>query len=124
MHFPLWSLFVSACLAVPIIDREQQPIRPVDSNGPYNRKNRDPYDHKVDTYGKDWQPLPWRNGDGASMMGPRNRDRERQNPDMLRPPSTDHGNLPNMRWSFADSHIRIEVRVPSSLRSIRGRPVK
>lgn len=96
----------------------------MDSNGPYNRKNRDPYDHKVDTYGKDWQPLPWRNGDGASMMGPRNRDRERQNPDMLRPPSTDHGNLPNMRWSFADSHIRIEVRVPSSLRSIRGRPVK
>lgn len=42
------------------------------------------------------------------MLGPRNRDRERQNPDMLKPPSTDSGNLPNMRWSFADSHIRIE----------------
>jgi hypothetical protein len=42
-------------------------------------------------------------------MGPRNKDRERQNPDMVRPPSTDHGNMPNMRWSFADSHVRIEV---------------
>ena len=42
------------------------------------------------------------------MLGPRNRDRERQNPDLVRPPSTDHGNMPNMRWSFADSHIRIE----------------
>ena len=41
-------------------------------------------------------------------MGPRNRDRERQNPDLVRPPSTDHGTLKNMRWSFADSHIRIE----------------
>lgn len=41
-------------------------------------------------------------------MGPRNRDRERQNPDIVRPPSTDHGTLKNMRWSMADSHIRIE----------------
>ena len=49
-----------------------------------------------------------RNGDGADMLGPRNRGRERQNPDLVRPPSTDHGNMPNMRWSFADSHIRIE----------------
>jgi hypothetical protein len=49
-----------------------------------------------------------RNGDGADVLGPRNRDRERQNPDLVRPPSTDHGTLPNLRWSFADSHIRIE----------------
>lgn len=52
--------------------------------------------------------MPYRNGDGTSVLGPRNRDRERQNPDLVRPPSTDHGNIPNMRWSFADSHIRIE----------------
>ena len=49
-----------------------------------------------------------RNGEGTDVMGPRNRDRERQNPDLVRPPSTDHGTLKNMRWSFADSHIRIE----------------
>ena len=42
------------------------------------------------------------------MLGPRNKDRERQNPDLLRPPTTDHGTMPNYRWSFADSHIRIE----------------
>jgi oxalate decarboxylase family bicupin protein len=41
-------------------------------------------------------------------MGPRNPARERQNPDLIRPPSTDHGAIPNMRWSFADSHVRIE----------------
>ncbi|KIW33143.1 uncharacterized protein PV07_00014 [Cladophialophora immunda] len=108
MHLSLWSLFVSSCLAVPVIDRQQQALRPLDRKGPYTPDNRDPYDRKVDSYGNDWQPLPWRNGDGATMMGPRNKDRERQNPDMLRPPSTDHGSMSNYRWSFADSHIRIE----------------
>jgi hypothetical protein len=53
--------------------------------------------------------LPWRNGEGASVLGPWNRERSRQNPDLVRPPSTDHGDMPNLRWSFADSHIRIEV---------------
>jgi oxalate decarboxylase family bicupin protein len=49
-----------------------------------------------------------RNDDGTDVLGPRNRARERENPDLVRPPSTDHGAIPNMRWSFADSHIRIE----------------
>jgi len=77
-------------------------------HNPYNRKERDPYDHKVDAIGNDFEPLPFRNGDGATMLGPRNKQREQQNPDLIRPPSTDHGTMPNFRWSFADSHIRIE----------------
>ena len=109
MHFQLLPLFLGACLAVPIIDREQQALRSSNGNGPYTPDHKDPYDHKVDSYGNDWQPLPWRNGDGATMMGPQNKDRERQNPDMMRPPSTDHGSMSNYRWSFADSHMRIEV---------------
>ena len=76
---------------------------------PFTPDHRDPYDHKVDSIGDGHEPLPWRMGDGATVMGPRNKDRERQNPDMVRPPSTDHGNMANMRWSFADSHVRIEV---------------
>ncbi|KIW59773.1 hypothetical protein PV05_00040 [Exophiala xenobiotica] len=112
MKVSVWSLLASTALAVPLSDwtqqQQQHPITDPESNGPYNPKHKDPYDHKVDSYGENLQPLPWRNGEGATMMGPRNKDRERQNPDMLRPPSTDHGSLPNMRWSFADSHIRIE----------------
>lgn len=76
---------------------------------PFTPGHRDPYDRKVDPIPDNLEPLPFRNGDGATVMGPRNRDRERQNPDMVRPPSTDHGTLSNMRWSFADSHTRIEV---------------
>ena len=50
---------------------------------------------------------PFRNGEGASILGPRNRPREAQARDLVRPPATDHGSLPNLRWSFADSHNRI-----------------
>lgn len=45
---------------------------------------------------------------GASILGPKNRAREEENPDLLRPPRTDHGTLPNFHWSFADSHMRLE----------------
>ncbi|KAM0328741.1 hypothetical protein ACHAQA_005154 [Verticillium albo-atrum] len=75
---------------------------------PYTPGYKDPYDRAVDSVGDDLDPLPYRNGLGASVLGPWNKDRSRQNPDLVRPPSTDHGALKNMRWSFADSHIRIE----------------
>lgn len=98
-------------VARPFEDQNQVALRKALNplNAPFSRKHRDRYDHKVDAVGKGLYPEPWRNGDGATVMGPRNRQREQQNPDMIRPPSTDHGNLPNMRWSFADSHVRIEV---------------
>jgi len=51
---------------------------------------------------------PQRPGRGGTDPGPRNVAREAQNPDILVPPSTDHGTLPNLRFSFADSHVRLE----------------
>lgn len=101
-------------LAAPINDLEQsvlaEPARDNARQNPYKPGYEDPNDHKVDSVGDGLQPKPWRNGHGASILGPQNRDRQRQNPDMMRPPSTDHGDMKNMRWSFADSHTRIEVR--------------
>jgi oxalate decarboxylase len=49
-----------------------------------------------------------RPGVGGSDPGPRNLAREQANPDILNPPSTDHGTLPNLRFSFADAHVRQE----------------
>ncbi|MBK3664180.1 oxalate decarboxylase family bicupin [Bradyrhizobium diazoefficiens] len=46
---------------------------------------------------------------GATIVGPRNPERESQNPDILRPPSTDHGSVPNLRFSFADAHMKIRT---------------
>lgn len=76
---------------------------------PYTPGHRDPYDRKIDPIHDGLDPLPWRNGKGASVLGPINKDRAKQSPDLVRPPSTDHGNVANMRWSFTDSHTRIEV---------------
>src|ERR1700756_1176701 len=52
-------------------------------------------------------PQPQRPGHGGTEPGPRNIDRDRQNPDMLVPPATDHGTLPNLRFSFSDAHMRL-----------------
>ena len=52
-------------------------------------------------------PQPNRaSGFGGSDPGPRDLKRDRENPDMLNPPSTDQGTLPNLRFSFADAHTR------------------
>jgi oxalate decarboxylase len=53
-------------------------------------------------------PQPQRPGRGGADPGPRNRTLDRQNPDLLVPPSTDHGTLPNLRFSFSDAHMRLE----------------
>ena len=52
---------------------------------------------------------PSRPGHGGTDPGPRNLVRDRQNPDMLMPPPTDHGTLPNLRFSFSDAHMRLET---------------
>jgi len=50
---------------------------------------------------------PIRDGAGATDPGPRNVLLDRQNPDILTPPSTDSGTLPNLKFSFALAHNRL-----------------
>lgn len=45
---------------------------------------------------------------GATVLGPSNPARDAENPDILVPPRTDYGTLPNLKWSFSDSHMRLE----------------
>src|SRR5437764_14867047 len=52
---------------------------------------------------------PRRPGHGGTDPGPRNLLLDRQNPDLLVPPATDHGTLPNLRFSFSDAHVRLET---------------
>src|SRR2546423_4049541 len=54
-------------------------------------------------------PQPQRPGHGGTDPGPRNLGLDQQNPDILVPPSTDHGTLPNLRFSFSDAHMRQET---------------
>ena len=53
-------------------------------------------------------PMPTLGREGASILGPSNPAREAQDPFTLAPPPTDHGTFPNLKWSFADSHMRLQ----------------
>ena len=53
-------------------------------------------------------PQPQRGDDGGIDTGPRNLELDRQNPDLLAPPATDHGTVPNLKFSFSMAHTRIE----------------
>jgi oxalate decarboxylase len=53
-------------------------------------------------------PQPFRDGEGASDIGPRNVELDRQNPALLQPPGTDHGTMPNLKFPFALAHNRLE----------------
>lgn len=44
---------------------------------------------------------------GATIMGPRNPELERQNPDLLRSPYTDAGTVPNLKFSFSAARNRL-----------------
>ena len=59
-------------------------------------------------FGASAAPEPSRGRKGGTIIGPRNDPRQAENPNLTSPPRTDHGTLPNLRWSFADSHMRIE----------------
>ena len=51
---------------------------------------------------------PVRGTEGAPILGPSNEQRQAQSPSRLTPPATDHGTLPNLKWTFADSHNKLE----------------
>lgn len=50
---------------------------------------------------------PMQDNKGGSILGPRDPERERQNFDLLTPPDTDHGSLPNLKFSFDDTHVKM-----------------
>jgi oxalate decarboxylase len=52
-------------------------------------------------------PQPERGGEGATILGPRNEPLERENPDSLAPPSSDAGQMPNLKFSFDAAHTRL-----------------
>lgn len=51
---------------------------------------------------------PIRGKDGADIIGPRNIDAEKLNPDVLLSPKTDNGGIPNLKFPFAMAHNRLE----------------
>ncbi|HEX4276023.1 MAG TPA: cupin domain-containing protein [Bryobacteraceae bacterium] len=53
-------------------------------------------------------PEPIESTKGGTDIGPRDQVRDTENPDILKPPSTDRGLVPNLRFSFADAHMNLQ----------------
>jgi oxalate decarboxylase len=52
-------------------------------------------------------PQPIRGDEGARILGAHNRPLQRLNPDILVPPATDSGTIPNLKYSFDAAHNRL-----------------
>ncbi|THH17142.1 hypothetical protein EW146_g3616 [Bondarzewia mesenterica] len=59
--------------------------------------------------GSDGLPKPERGSFGSNILGPQNLEIDRQNPDLLAPPTTDHGDVPSAKWPFSLSHARLQT---------------
>ncbi|MFA4135709.1 MULTISPECIES: oxalate decarboxylase family bicupin [unclassified Brevibacillus] len=68
------------------------------------------------------QPMR-RDGTGWIDLGPRNVMRDRQNPNMLVPPVTDAGLLPNLKFSFSDAFMTLNHGGWSREVTIRELPI-
>ncbi len=73
------------------------------------RNTQEELNKKIEALNASNIPEPIRSdGFGALDKGPRNIERDKQNPDMLVPPATDFGLLPNLKFSFADAHMTLK----------------
>ena len=81
-----------------------------------------PVDRPSPSAGSPTQPIRT-TGQGASILGPTNPAREAENPDLILPPTTDSGTMPNLRWSFADSPMRLEAGGWARQTTVRELPV-
>ncbi|KAF9449762.1 oxalate decarboxylase [Macrolepiota fuliginosa MF-IS2] len=55
------------------------------------------------------EPEAIRGSLGATVLGPVNDPIDKQNPDFLAPPTTDHGSISNAKWPFSLSHNRLQT---------------
>ena len=66
---------------------------------------------------------PIRGNEGAGIIGPTNPAREAESRSRLAPPSTDHGTMPNLKWTFADSHNKLEPGGWARQATVREMPI-
>jgi oxalate decarboxylase len=73
--------------------------------------------------GSDKPPEPVRGNEGAPILGAHNSAREIQSLSRLAPPKTDHGTVPNLKWSFADSHNHLDEGGWARQTTVRELPI-
>ncbi|OME80186.1 oxalate decarboxylase [Paenibacillus sp. FSL A5-0031] len=82
-------------------------------------------DHPQDPNSSTVIPQPIRESDGTGNIdqGPRDIMRDIENPNMLVPPVTDSGLLPNLKFSFSDTHMQLNKGGWSREVTVRDLPI-
>ncbi|EDQ99884.1 uncharacterized protein LACBIDRAFT_315085 [Laccaria bicolor S238N-H82] len=108
MHWSLPFLFAS-CVLLPTVSAIPVPTQ-VDLGGdPNGIAYTDSNPNKELWHaGSKIVPQPQRGSLGALILGPQNVPLELQNADLLAPPTTDHGSVPNFKWPFSLSHSKLK----------------
>ncbi|KAI0661642.1 oxalate decarboxylase [Cubamyces menziesii] len=60
---------------------------------------------------------------GGTVLGPQNAPLELQNPSLLAPPTTDHGDVPNAKWPFSLSHNRLQTGGWARQQNVNDMPI-
>ncbi|KAI0775293.1 oxalate decarboxylase [Trametes elegans] len=60
---------------------------------------------------------------GATILGAQNVPLELQNPSLLAPPTTDHGDVPNAKWPFELSHNRLQTGGWARQQNVHNLPI-
>ncbi|KAJ3490839.1 hypothetical protein NLI96_g1123 [Meripilus lineatus] len=68
-------------------------------------------------------PEPIRGQLGATILGPQNVEIDRQNPDLVAPPTTDAGSVPNNKWPFGLSHNRLQTGGWARQQNVQQMPI-
>ncbi|EPS95953.1 hypothetical protein FOMPIDRAFT_92334 [Fomitopsis schrenkii] len=68
-------------------------------------------------------PQPIRGTLGAPIMAQQNVPLQQMNPDLLAPPTTDNGDIPNLKWSFSMSTNRLQTGGYARQENVNSMPI-
>ncbi|OSX59018.1 hypothetical protein POSPLADRAFT_1152089 [Postia placenta MAD-698-R-SB12] len=71
----------------------------------------------------DTDPQPIRGALGSTIMAQQNVALQRLNPDLLAPPTTDAGDIPNLKWSFTMSTNRLQTGGYARQQNVNQMPI-
>ncbi|KAH9050370.1 RmlC-like cupin domain-containing protein [Lactarius deliciosus] len=116
------SIVVSACVATVAFGAPHQSSTAPSESATIVPASDDP-NFPIFPPGSDVPAQPIRDGLGAAILGPQNLPLQQQNPDLLAPPTTDHGTVKNAKWSFSLSSNRMQTGGWARQQNVNAMPI-
>ncbi|KAH9015635.1 RmlC-like cupin domain-containing protein [Lactarius pseudohatsudake] len=116
------SIVVSACVTAVVFCAPHQSSTAPSESATVVPASDDP-NFVIFPPGSDGPAQPIRDGLGATILGPQNLPLQQQNPDLLAPPTTDHGTVKNAKWSFTLSSNRMQTGGWARQQNVNAMPI-